>query len=327
MPHGASHDAAQNVAGAFVRRREPLTDQERHRPAVIGDHLVAEALALDLLRIVTEVPGQPVDDRREEIGPVIAVDPLNGTRHPLKPHPGVHAGKRERRQGPVGGSVELHEDQVPDLEPARAGLRVVGDAVRPLRQLGAAIVVELAARATRAGLPHRPEVVVVAGGDIAPGRHPLRRQPDLIAPDAAGFLVVEVGGGRDPLAGDPQLDGQELPGPMDRLALEIVTEAPVAEHLEEGLVARRPPYLLEVVVLAGDAKAGLGVHRPLVVPLLLAGEHPLERHHPRVHEHEAGVVASDEGRRWHAGMAALLEEALEALADLGGAELLHRPAL
>ena len=29
----------------------------------------------------------------------------------------------------------------------------------------------------------------------------------------------------------------------------------------------------------------------------------------------------------HAGMAALLEEALEALADLGGAELLHRPAL
>ena len=51
---------------------------------------------------------------------------------------------------------------------------------------------------------------------------------------------------------------------MDRLALEVVAEAPVAEHLEERVVARRPTDLLEVVVLAGDAQAALVVDRPRV---------------------------------------------------------------
>ena len=86
---------------------------------------------------------------------------------------------------------------------------------------------------------------------------PLRRQADLIRPDAVRLVVIGVDGRGDALAGDAELDGQELPGPVDRLALEVVAEAPVAEHLEQGLVARRAADLLEVVVLARDAQAGL----------------------------------------------------------------------
>ena len=65
-------------------------------------------------------------------------------------------------------------------------------------------------------------------------------------------------------AGMPRSTGQELPRPVDRLALEVVAEAPVAEHLEERVVTWRAPDLLEVVVLAGDPQAALDIDRARV---------------------------------------------------------------
>ncbi len=259
---------------------------------------------------------QPLDDRREEVGPVVRVDPLHHRRDALQPHAGVDRLERQRRQRPVRGAIELHEDQVPDLEPARAVLRVVRDAVLALGQLGAAVVVQLAARPARAGVAHAPEVLVVALRDVAPAHQPLRRQADLIGPDAVGLLVIGVDRGGHSLGRQAELLGQVLPRPVDGVALEVVAEAPVAEHLEQGLVARRAADLLEVVVLAGHPQAGLRVHRAHVVALLLAGQHALEVRHPGVDEQQGGIVARQQRRRRHAGMPALLEEALVALADL-----------
>ena len=63
-------------------------------------------------------------------------------------------------------------------------------------------------------------------------------------------------------AGMPRSRGQEVPRPVDGVALEVVAEAPVAEHLEEGVVPWRPADLLEVVVLAGHAQDSAGSRRP-----------------------------------------------------------------
>ena len=95
----------------------------------------------------------------------------------------------------------------------------------------------------------------------------------------------------------PRSIGQELPGPVDRLALEVVAEAPVAEHLEEGVVAGGPPDLLEVVVLAGHAQDALVVDGPAVAPGLGAGQDVLELDHPAVREEEGLVAAGDQARR------------------------------
>ena len=46
--------------------------------------------------------------------------------------------------------------------------------------------------------------------------------------------------------GDLEDRGQEFPGPVDRLALEVVTEAEVAQHLEERHVARGLADVLDV---------------------------------------------------------------------------------
>jgi hypothetical protein len=51
--------------------------------------------------------------------------------------------------------------------------------------------------------------------------------------------------------------GEQLPGVGDRLALEVVAEAEVAQHLEERVVARGVADVLQVVVLAAGAHAAL----------------------------------------------------------------------
>ena len=56
--------------------------------------------------------------------------------------------------------------------------------------------------------------------------------------------------------------GEEFPGPLDGLLLKIVTEGPVAQHLEHGVVVGVMSHLLQVVVLAGNPQALLGVSDP-----------------------------------------------------------------
>ena len=238
-------------------------------------------------------------DGREEVGVVVGGDALEHGGQPLEAHARVHAivnGSGHAR--PVGLLVELHEDEVPDLQPARAVLAVVGHAVGTLGELRAAVVVDLAAGTAGTRLGHAPEVLVVAGVDVAPARHALGRQADLVAPDGPGLLVVAVGRGGQALGGDAQVLGQELPGPVDGLALEVVAEGPVAEHLEEGVVARRAADLLEVVVLAGHAQAALRVHGPRVGALLDAAEDVLELDHAAVGEEQRLVARRARGWRW-----------------------------
>jgi hypothetical protein len=121
------------------------------------------------------------------------------------------------------------------------------------------VVEDLGARTARAGVGHLPEIVrrvaralVVADADDALDRH-----ADLLGPDVVRFVVLVIDG-------DPQLlfrqlvhGGQQLPGVLDRVALEVVAEAEIAQHLEEGVVARGVADVLEVVVLAAGAHAAL----------------------------------------------------------------------
>jgi hypothetical protein len=64
------------------------------------------------------------------------------------------------------------------------------------------------------------------------------------------------------------VDREELPRELDRVALEVVAEAEVAQHLEERVVARGIAHVLEVVVLAAGAHAALRGDRAVVRTLL-----------------------------------------------------------
>ena len=314
----AADELAEDVAAALVRGQDAVGNEERRGARMVGDDLVAEPLLLERIGIMAEELPHPGVDRQEQVRVVVRRHLLDDGREPLEAHAGVDARERQR-EAALRPLVELHEHEVPDFEPARAVLAVVRDAPRALAQVGPAIEVDLAAWPARAGVRHSPEVLVVADLDVAPLRHPLRRQADLGAPDVPGDVVVGVRRGAQPLAGDPQVPGQEIPGEMDRLALEVVAEAPVAEHLEEGVVVGVLADVVEVVVLAAGADALLRVGRPLVRPGADAEEHVLELVHAGVGEQERRIVERHHAGRRHEGVAVLLDEEVdELLADFVG---------
>src|SRR5918993_5128143 len=173
MADGAAEELAEDVATALVRGKDIISDQERDRARMVSDDLVAEALAFERIRIVAEQFPHPGMDRREEVGVVVARDLLEDARQALQAEARVDARERQRNP-PVGLLIELHEDEVPDLEPAGAMLAVIGNALRSLGQVRAAVEVDLAAGPAGTRLGHPPEVAVVAGLDVAPHRHPFR---------------------------------------------------------------------------------------------------------------------------------------------------------
>ena len=94
-----------------------------------------------------------------------------------------------------------------------------------------------------------------------------------VAPNVVRFLVdsarlVGSGSGKPSRRGvrreAPALNDQ-LPRPFDRFLFEIIAEAPVAEHLEKGVVVGVESDIFEVVMLAAGANALLGVRNPCVV--------------------------------------------------------------
>ena len=119
------------------------------------------------------------------------------------------------------------------------------------------------------------------------------------------------------LLGDLQLAGDELPREADRVALEVVAEREVAEHLEERVVPRGVPDLLEIVVLAAGAHALLrGRRPPAELGLLQSEKHALELHHPRVREQQRRIVRGHQRGAGADGMALALEIAEEPAADV-----------
>jgi hypothetical protein len=120
-------------------------------------------------------------------------------------------------------------------------------------------------------------------------------------------VVVVVDGDEQPLGGQAELGGQQVPGERDRALLEVVAEGEVPQHLEERVMPRSIADVVEVIVLAAGAHAFLGCGGADVVAVLEAGEQVLELHHARVGEHQRGVVARHERRARDDAVLVLLE--------------------
>ncbi len=120
-----------------------------------------------------------------------------------------------------------------------------------------------------------------------------------LLPEIERIVVVDEDGDHQPVDRQPELLGDQVPGELDGAVLEIVAEREVAEHLEEGVVARGVADVVEVVVLAAGAHAFLRGDGARVGSLLEAGEDVLELHHPGIGEHQGRVVARHERRGRH----------------------------
>ena len=321
MAHRAPHDLAQHVAAALVAGQDAVGDEERHRAQVVGDDAHRDVVPLVAAVGLAGALRDRVEERREEVGVVVRELALDDGRHALEAHAGVDARRGQGIERPRRVAVVLHEDEVPDLEPAVAlaldaeaglagGLLGAGDVV-------ALEVVDLGAGAARAGVAHRPEVVLHAeledpvGGNVG--------EPEAVGLGVAGDAALALED-RDLQAvlREAEVAGEELPAERDRVLLEVVAEGEVAEHLEERVVARGDAHVLEVVVLPPGADALLRRGGARVVALLAPEEHVLELVHPGVREQQRRVVLRHERRALHHPVPALLEVAQEVAPDVVG---------
>src|ERR1019366_10446926 len=171
-------------------------------------------------------------------------------------------------------AVELHEHQVPDFDVASAFAAELAVGVACIARGNSHVVMDLAARSAGAGIAHLPEVVLHAHLEDALRRNP-GRDPVLVGLVVArDALLALEDGGEEPVFGDakPLRRGDQLPGALDSFLLEVVAEAEIAQHLEEGVVAIGEADVLQVVVLAAGAHALLRRGGARVVALLDAEE-------------------------------------------------------
>ena len=192
MADRATHDATQDIAPALVGRHHTVGDQETGRTDVVGH---------DFQRRVTEIKGSGQarhgpDQSLEDVDIVVVVHALHQRADTLQAHAGVHRGLGQRRQRAVGGALELHEHQIPDLDPAvavffRGAGRTAPDAERPVRVM---VVEDFGAGSARAGIAHLPEVVRTAARLVTDAHDAIHGHADLILPDVVGLIVGGIDG-------------------------------------------------------------------------------------------------------------------------------------
>ena len=252
--------------------------------------------------------GEGVEDGAEEIGLEDGVFLLQHHREALKAHAGVDVRLLQRGAFALGILIELHEHEVPDLKIALAAVAAgaaVGVAAAEVR---AAVVVDLGVGAAGTGGAGRPPPVVGEPRDAA------RWEAGDLLPVARRLVVVGVDGGEEALGGDAVVVGQQIPGVGDRLALEILADGEVAEHLEEGEV-RGVADGFDV----GGAEAFLHGGQPVARRLFLAeeiGDHLL---HAGGGQQHGGIIARDQRGTGHAVVPVLLEVAKKGGAQCGAA--------
>ena len=124
-----------------------------------------------------------LDERGEQIGVVVVELALDHRGDALEAHAGVDAGRGQGSERARRVAVELHEDEVPDLEiPVALARDAEAGAARATSPQGRGSLaleeVKLGAGTARAGVAHGPEVVLLPELEDALGRH--ERAPEIV---------------------------------------------------------------------------------------------------------------------------------------------------
>ncbi len=309
MAHRPTQDAAEHVPARFVGRKHAVAHQHRGRSCMIGKNPQRhELLERGCRRIDTgQFSSRPLQ-REEFVGVPDRIHTLQHRHRALEAHPGIDGRFGKGHFRAVGLLVELHEDEVPNLDESIL-VAVFGATV--VTELGALVPEDLRTWPTRTDVAHLPVVVLVEALNA------LGRNADMVFPDLGSLVVAEMDGDPQSVLVEPEDIGDEFPCPRTRLMLEVVTETEVPHHFEEREMPFRAADLVEVVVLATGSHTLLNGDGALVVGGLLAGEIGLERHHPRHGEQQRRIVRNQRRRRLMVVLA-FDEEVGERLAYLVG---------
>ena len=183
------------------------------------------------------------DQGFERVGIIIIVDALKHRRNAFQPHACINGRARQIGPAAIGCLFKLHEHQIPDFDEAIPIF--IGGTRQATRDMIAMVPENLAARAARPGIAHRPKIV--AGRNA---NDPVFWQTRNFTPKVKSFIIGVVNCDRNPIGIEaPFLRGQ-VPSERNRLFLEIIPEGKIAEHFKKCVVPRGITDIVEVIMLA-----------------------------------------------------------------------------
>ena len=210
-------------------------------------------LAIFLATHLTQLANEGLED----VGVIVGFLALQGHAQALQTHTRVNHAVGQLLERAVGLAVILHENEVPNLN----HLRIVLVDQRCTRHSGflfiaAQVDMHLAARSAGARITHFPEVIVtVAIQDVILRQMGLPETRSLVITRQA-IILVTLKHRRIQASGVKFIHvDQQVPCPIDRLVLEVVTKRPVTQHLKHGVMIGVVAHLFQVVVLAAHAQA------------------------------------------------------------------------
>ncbi len=261
------------------------------------------------------------DQIAEQVDLIVRVNVLQHGRNTLQAHTGVHGRLRQRLHGAIGLAVELHKDDVPDLNVAiavfvRAARRTAGD-------MRAVVEEDLGTGAARTGVAHLPEVIRSVGGAfvITNADDTFARDANLFFPDFVSFVVGFVDGYPQAIFRqvEPVFTGQQFPCVLDSIVFEIVAKAEVTQHFKEGVMARGVTDVFQIVVFTARTHAALRGGCAGIITLVETKENILELVHPGVGKQQSWIVVGYQGAACNNLMTFTMEKIEKRLTDLSGA--------
>ena len=169
------------------------------------------------------------------------------------------------------------------------------------------VIVDLRAGAARTGAM-LPEIIL-----LAQAGHVLFRNTNHLGPNVPSLVIIFIHSGIHTLGfqADPLRAGQELPAPLQRLFLKVVTEGEVTQHLEVGAVAGGLTDVLDIagtdtLLTGADSSAGR---------LYLTGEVRLHGSHAGVDQQQGFIVLRDQRKAGQTQMVLALKKLKKHLAQ------------
>src|SRR5690606_10456003 len=204
---GPAQQPPQNVAPAFVAGHDAGESEERDGPHMVRDH-PQRHVGVGVFAVLHAGPlGHRVHDGPHQIDVEVAGNALQHRCHALKAHARVDARPLQLRVRAVFVLMKLDKDQIPNLQITLAVVAARLALFVRAAELGAAVDVNLRARAARADAD-LPEVVLFAQAHDA-----LLGDADLLMPDAGRLVVLPVDADPKPVLGHLHALGDELPRP------------------------------------------------------------------------------------------------------------------
>ena len=264
---------------------------------MIGDDTYGNVRLILLLIFHTGNLTHPRAQRQHRVHIKNRIHILHRRRQTLQSHAGINILLHKLRIIALAVIVELGKHVVPDLHIAVAvtAYRTTGLAAAILLST---VIINLRTGAAGTGTM-LPEIIFLAETE-----DPLRRNAHLFIPDFEGFLILFIDGRIEPVRIQSHHLRKKFPAPRDGLALKVIPEREISQHLEKGAVSCRLTYILQIpctdtFLTGGNPPSGRN---------LLSRKIRLKRRHTGIDQQKAVVIVRYQRKALHLQMFLALEK-------------------